>query len=102
MPLPLSRSLRPAAEPGGIVSSTSPSGVGTATLAPSAASHGASGRSTYTSRPTTRYRRCVLNSISRNRSPARAGRAWATQVLAFADALGDVDRQRAFLQHAAA
>ena len=46
MPRPFSRSLRPAAEPAGTVSCTVPSGVGAGPVAPSAASHGLSGRST--------------------------------------------------------
>ena len=43
MPRPRSRSLRPVPEPGGTDTSTVPPGVGALTLAPSAASQGATG-----------------------------------------------------------
>src|ERR1700722_1566502 len=58
MPRPLSRNLLPACAPAGIFKSTVPPGVGVFTDAPSAASHGATGRSRYKSRPTILYKGC--------------------------------------------
>src|SRR5439155_1001985 len=70
-PRPASRSCPPACVPGGTLRRTDPPSVGTCTLVPSTASHGASGRSRKRSWPLTRNRRCGCSAILRYRSPSR-------------------------------
>ena len=62
IPLPFRRSLLAWLEFGGIRRSTGPEGVGDFTVAPRAASQGATGKSRYTSGPSTRYRSWGLSS----------------------------------------
>src|SRR5256886_75857 len=71
-PRPRSRNRLPVDVPAGTLSFASPPGVSMATDAPSAASHGASGRSTNRSRPSTRYRGCGAMRTMRYRSPGEA------------------------------
>ena len=68
-PRPRRRSLRPASESAGILSSTGPPSVGTLTVAPNAASHGATGSTWMMLRPSTSNCGCAAYSISSSRSP---------------------------------
>ncbi len=69
MPRPFKRSLRPDCEPAGMRRSTVPASVGTGTVAPSAASHGAIGSTCTTLRPSRRKRASSRTPTSSNRSP---------------------------------
>src|SRR3954451_925262 len=71
-PSPRRRRRRPHDEWAGTLRRTSPWSVGTSTVAPRAASHGATGRSTSRSRPRTRKRGCGFRRGRRERALGRA------------------------------